>query len=64
MTATDRRADRLVRQLATRAHRAERLLVEAVVLALLVGTLVGLAGGIYVTGRVALQLPCSQEVAP
>lgn len=61
---TGRRADRLARQLATRAHRAERLLVEAVVLSLLVGTLAGLAGGILIADRVALRVPCSQGVAP
>lgn len=64
MTATDRRADRLAGQLATRAHRAERLLVEVGVLALLVGTLAGLAGGILIADRVALRVPCAREVGP
>lgn len=64
MTATDRRADRLVATLATRANRAERLLVEVGVLALLVGLLGGMAGGILIADRVSLRVPCSREVAP
>ena len=64
MTATDRRADRLVATLATRASRAERLLVEVGVLALLVGALAGLAGGILIADRVALRVPCVREVGP
>lgn len=64
MTATDRRADRLVGTLAARANRAERLLVEVGVLSLLVGLLGGMAGGILIADRVALRVPCSREVAP
>lgn len=62
MTAADRRADRMVVQLASRASRAERVLVEACLVVGLVGLLAGLGAGIAVADRVSLRVPCGEEV--